>query len=89
MAAESVMTTDHPRPRTAEEILALPIGPAFGTEERLIDGVLRRCPVMVPVVAVYHGPTDIISCSDDTGMWMLGRYADGRWFRQRMGGRHG
>lgn len=74
--------TQHPRPRTTEEFMALPIGPEFGIDHRMIDGVLRRCPVMMPIVAVYHGPEDIVSC----GPWVIGRYADGRWFRSRLGG---
>lgn len=77
------MMEDHPRPRTAEEIMALPVF-GFGMTERVIDGVTYRVPTMPAVQIVFHGPNDIVCCADETGAWMLGRYADGRWFRRRM-----
>jgi hypothetical protein len=73
-----------PKPRTAEEIAALPEGGGFGMEERLIDGVLRRVPVAPDVVVIFHEQNDVISYVDQDGTgWKLGRYADGRWFKQR------
>jgi hypothetical protein len=75
---------DDARPRTVDEILALPIGPAFGIDERLIDGVVRLVLVVPEVVAVFHGEHDVMMCADATGTtWILARYADGRWFRRR------
>lgn len=78
------MEHDDPRPRTAEAIMALPIGPAFGMREEVIEGRTIRRPIAPDVVAIFHEEHDIISVADGQGIWMLGRYADGRWFRRRV-----
>lgn len=70
-------------PRTIEELSALSVGPAFGTEDRLIDGVMRTCPVMEPVVAFFVDDTTPMSWTDAQGSWILGRYASGQWFKRR------
>lgn len=76
--------SDKPKPRTAEEIAALPIGPAFGVEERVIDGRTVRVPVFHGSVCVYHDEKDPIGyCDSDGVLWLLRCYADGTWFRQR------
>lgn len=91
------------RPRTDEELRALPEGPAFSQEEfevktddggtfamvdgarvKLSDGSRRYCrPVMPDVIAYHSEPDDPIAWVDDGGAWLLGRYADGSWFKQR------
>jgi hypothetical protein len=76
---------DIDRPRTAAQLRALPIGPAFGMREDVVNGQLERRPIAPACVAVYSEATDPISWVDADGAWMLGRYADGSWFRQRMG----
>lgn len=40
-------------------------------------------PVVPEMVAFYSDPTDIVSVTDGEAAWMLGRYADGSWFRRR------
>lgn len=41
-------------------------------------------PIAPDVVATYADETDVIAYVDADGIgWTLGRYADGRWFRQR------
>lgn len=75
--------TPPPRPRTAEEILALPIF-GWGITERVIDGTLYRVRTMPAVMCVFSEPSDIMSVTDHEGTWMLGRYADGRWFRRQI-----
>jgi hypothetical protein len=71
-------------PRTSDAFLALPEGGGFGMELREIDGKQWRVPVLEPVVAFYVAEDTIVSLVDRNGeRWKLGRYADGRWFRQR------
>jgi hypothetical protein len=57
---------------TQEDLDRLPEWPTgFGMEERLIDGVLRRCPI-APRMVVF---ADIIRVLDADGQkWMIGRY---------------
>jgi hypothetical protein len=72
------------RPRTAHELNALPEGPAFGEGECIINGQLCRVPIAREVVAIYHDEDDIISwLGPDGERWMIGRYVDGTWFKQR------
>lgn len=74
-----------PRPKTVAEILALPEGPSFGAEDRVIDGRTVRVPIMRPIAVVPWGSDDdIVHCFDADGVaWKLGIYADGTWFKRR------
>ena len=72
------------RPTTAEELLALPIGPAFGQRTTTINGKTVNVPIAPHVQAVFHGDDDLVSaCDQDGNRWSLGRYASGEWFRSR------
>jgi hypothetical protein len=72
------------RPRTADEMAALPEGPAFGQTTRVIDGRTVRIPVMEPTAAYWCEDADIIGYTDQHGVrWTLGLHANGTWFRQR------
>jgi hypothetical protein len=71
------------RPATIEEMKALPIGPAFGTTEKIIDGKKVRLPVAPQMKASFFGNGDLMGYTDETGIWSIAQYADGTWFRQR------
>ena len=72
------------KPRTAEEIAALPIGPTFGTEIRVFDGKKVMVPVARPVKAIWFEEDEAQAYFDQAGViWTLGQYDDGRWFRRR------
>lgn len=72
------------RPRTAEEMAALPVGPEFGQTTRVIDGREARIPVMRAVQVFWSEDADILGYTDSHGQqWHLGCYADGQWFRRR------
>jgi hypothetical protein len=74
------------RPTTGEEFDALPAGPAIGQDRVEIDGKLVTVPVMPSVVAFYSSDNEIVShCDGDGTNWTLGRYADGSWFKRRVG----
>jgi len=95
-----------PGPRTAEEMMALPIGGGFSrvtcavTDEDRLRGFLTmedghpfkidpdappQITILVqePTIAYYTGDGLVFSCVGDGETWKLGRYADGRWFRER------
>jgi hypothetical protein len=52
------------RPLTIEEMSALPIGPEFGSELRVIDGAEMLVPIARPVQPVYFGPDERCGYSD-------------------------
>jgi hypothetical protein len=72
--------TSTSRPRTAEDIMALPIGPAFSTVEKIIDGKKVRVPVAPRTKVTFFGDDDIRACKDGNTWWVIGEYADGSWF---------
>lgn len=73
------------RPRTPEDMAALPIGPEFGQDERVIDGRTVRVPVMRALAASWANEDAPVGYRDADGLWVLGQYADGQWFRRRAG----
>ena len=82
------MTTliDQPRPKTVEEILALPEISWWVIEEhQLEEGRMHRLVQYAPILAVSYGPDDIIRCADAEGQyWKLVRHKDGRWLKMRV-----
>ncbi len=71
-------------PTTIEAFFALPEGGGFSTEERLIDGVMRRCAIAPDLAAFCCEVDAIMFCMDAQGVrWDLARYSDGRWCRRR------
>lgn len=73
------------RPQTVEDMQALPVGPAFGMKEHVIDGKLYRVPFPQPTKATWFADDEPMGYTDDTGNWQIGQYADGSWYRRRMG----
>jgi hypothetical protein len=72
------------RPRTVDEIAALPIGPAFGQVTMVVNGKTLKAPVMEPVDLFWSDDDDVLGYTDSDGAaWMLGRYANGEWFKRR------
>ncbi len=71
-------------PKTIEEMQALPIGPAFGFVTRVIDGEKMRVPVAPATKATWFEEDQPMGYSDETGLWSLGQYADGSWYRRRV-----
>ena len=72
------------KPRTVDEIKALPVGPEFGMMDKVIDGKNYRVPFPRPTQATWFADDELMGYTDETGSWSLGQYADGGWFRQRM-----
>jgi hypothetical protein len=64
-------------PTTRDEFMALPIGGGFGRDA---DGRPVR-----HATAAFCADEDVILwlCAKDGEIWKLGRYVDGRWFRER------
>ena len=70
-------------PKTADELLALPIGPAFGSEERIIDGRLRIVPIAQAMRAFVIADDMALLAVDAAGdRWSVGQYADGNYYRR-------
>lgn len=68
-------------PKTPEEFDALPVGGEFG--QRTENGI--TVPVVPDVMTYYASPDTIVSRIDEFGgRWILGRYANGTWFKRRM-----
>lgn len=73
------MSTDYPK--TAEELLALPEA-GFGAEDRLINGQMRRVPVVPALKAFYVAEDMVLTAVDVDGSgWGLAQYVDGRYCR--------
>ena len=73
------------RPTTPEEVMALPVGPAFSFVDKIIDGKRVSVPVAPRTKATFFGDDDMRACKDETGQWwVIGEYADGSWYRRRM-----
>jgi hypothetical protein len=55
-----------------------------GARCEVCDGVrFIDIPIAPEVVSFWSEPTDTLSWINKEGTWGLGRYADGRWFRER------
>ncbi|WP_136617091.1 MULTISPECIES: hypothetical protein [Mesorhizobium] len=74
------------KPTTVDELKALPIGPEFGTTQKVIDGKTYTVPVPRPTQATWFADDDLKGYADETGSWSIGQYADGGWFRRRIAG---
>ena len=70
---------------TVQEMQALPIGPEFGMRTEIIDGRKMNIPVAPDVVASFVGEDEPMGYSDETGVWAVGQYRDGSWFRRLVG----
>lgn len=71
-------------PKTIEEMQALPIGPAFATITKVIDGKKVTVPVAPATKATHFPRRAPTGYSDETGRWALGQYADGSWSRRKV-----
>jgi hypothetical protein len=77
--------TSTSRPRTAEDIMALPVGPAFSFKDKIIDGKRWQIPVAPALKASFFGGDDLMAAKAEDGQWWsIGEYADGSWYRHRM-----
>jgi hypothetical protein len=75
---------DDQRPRTMEDMVALPEGPEFGQMDIIVNGRKVVIPVAPAVMTFWSEEGDPLGYRDaDHVHWSLGRYADGRWYRQR------
>lgn len=74
------------RPTTVDEIKALPIGPEFGQELKIVDGRQLKVPFPRPTQATWFADGDLRGYSDETGHWQIGQYTDGGYFRRRIAG---
>jgi hypothetical protein len=70
-------------PKTAAELLALPIRGGITFVERVIDGRNVRVPVAPDLRAFYCAEDTIMGAWDEEGReWKLGKDGEG-WFRMR------
>lgn len=78
------------QPKTAAEILALPIGPEFGQEVVMWADAeygpreMRR-PVLPEIEVVWTEDDEpMMACDADGIWWMVSKYAGGDYFRRRI-----